>query len=167
MSEGICILVQYIVVDTWFLLIIFNPLNDKLNPICHLRALLGAHILNVSRVRVKEEWLMFFFGSKTPITCNCMSKFLRGSEVFQVMCIGKMCCVTDQLQCFVTAITLKYQKKMCTAGVLLCFILQIYYFSKGEHVSLIYCHTSNQYLKISVELRHKFGLFYNFNVDCM
>jgi hypothetical protein len=30
-----------------------NPLNAELNPICHLRALLGAHhILHVSRVRV-------------------------------------------------------------------------------------------------------------------
>jgi hypothetical protein len=32
-----------------------NPLNTKLNPFCHLLALLGAHhILHVSRVRVKE-----------------------------------------------------------------------------------------------------------------
>jgi hypothetical protein len=32
----------------------FNPLNAKLNPICHLLALLGAHhIFHVSRVRVK------------------------------------------------------------------------------------------------------------------
>jgi len=31
----------------------FNPLNAKLNPICHLLALLGAHhILHVRRVRV-------------------------------------------------------------------------------------------------------------------
>ena len=32
-----------------------NPLNAKLNPICHLLALLGAHrILHFSRVRVKK-----------------------------------------------------------------------------------------------------------------
>ena len=32
----------------------FNPLNTKLNPICHLLALLGAHhILHFSRIRVK------------------------------------------------------------------------------------------------------------------
>jgi len=32
----------------------FNPLNAKLNPICHLLALFGAHhILHVSRIRVK------------------------------------------------------------------------------------------------------------------
>ena len=32
---------------------LFNPLNAKLNPICHLRALLRAHpILHVSRIRV-------------------------------------------------------------------------------------------------------------------
>jgi len=31
-----------------------NPINTKLNPICHLLALLGAHhILHVSRIRVK------------------------------------------------------------------------------------------------------------------
>jgi hypothetical protein len=34
--------------------ILLNPLNAKLNPICHLLALLGAHhILNVSRIKVK------------------------------------------------------------------------------------------------------------------
>jgi len=33
-----------------------NPLNAELNPICHLLALLGAHlILHVSRIRVKER----------------------------------------------------------------------------------------------------------------
>jgi len=33
-----------------------NPLNAKLNPICHLLALLGAHpIFHVSRIRVKEK----------------------------------------------------------------------------------------------------------------
>jgi hypothetical protein len=35
-----------------------NPLNAKLNPICHLLALLGAHhILHVSRKGVKMEIL--------------------------------------------------------------------------------------------------------------
>jgi len=35
-----------------------NPLNAELNPICHLLALLGAHlILHVSRVRV--NWVRF------------------------------------------------------------------------------------------------------------
>jgi hypothetical protein len=33
---------------------VLNPLNAKLNPICHLLALLGAHrILHVSKIRVK------------------------------------------------------------------------------------------------------------------
>ena len=33
----------------------FNPLNAELNPICYLRALLGAHhFLHVSRIRVKS-----------------------------------------------------------------------------------------------------------------
>jgi hypothetical protein len=36
----------------WYFL---NPLNAKLNPICHLPALLGPHhILHISRVRVKR-----------------------------------------------------------------------------------------------------------------
>jgi len=35
----------------YFLLL--NPLNAKLNPICHMLALLGAHpILHISRIRV-------------------------------------------------------------------------------------------------------------------
>jgi len=38
---------------------VFNPLNAKLNPICHLLALLGAHhILHISRVRVNT--LVFY-----------------------------------------------------------------------------------------------------------
>ena len=38
---------------------IFNSLNAKLNPICHLLALLGAHpILHVSRIRVKSAYEM-------------------------------------------------------------------------------------------------------------
>jgi hypothetical protein len=39
-----------------------NPLNAKLNPICHLLALLGAHpILHISRVRVKIYILLYAF----------------------------------------------------------------------------------------------------------
>ena len=35
-------------------MLLFNPLNAELNPICHLLALLGAHhIIHVSRIRVK------------------------------------------------------------------------------------------------------------------
>jgi len=34
---------------------LINPLNAKLNPICHLLALLGTHhILHVSRIRVNK-----------------------------------------------------------------------------------------------------------------
>ena len=36
-----------------------NPLNAELNPICHLRALLGAHhILHISRIRVNVPLLL-------------------------------------------------------------------------------------------------------------
>jgi hypothetical protein len=38
-------------------LLVLNPLNTKLNPICHLLALVGTHhIVHVSRVRVNKEW---------------------------------------------------------------------------------------------------------------
>jgi hypothetical protein len=38
----------------------FNTLKAELNPICHLLALLGAHlILHVSRIRVKKIWTYF------------------------------------------------------------------------------------------------------------
>jgi hypothetical protein len=37
-----------------------NPLNTKLNPICHLLALLGVHhILHISRVRVKTQYKIY------------------------------------------------------------------------------------------------------------
>jgi hypothetical protein len=43
--------------------LVVNPLNAKLNPICHLLALLGAHrILHVSRIRVKH---LFGFSDET------------------------------------------------------------------------------------------------------
>jgi hypothetical protein len=39
-----------------YLMLLINPLNAELNPICHLLALLGAYpILHVSRIRVKES----------------------------------------------------------------------------------------------------------------
>jgi hypothetical protein len=38
----------------------FNPLNAELNPICHLLALLGAHLIfHVSRIWVKAKWLLY------------------------------------------------------------------------------------------------------------
>jgi len=54
---------------------IINPLNAKLNPICHLLALLGAHhILHVSRIRVK-----IFICSVTAVfvklKCRCNLKY--------------------------------------------------------------------------------------------
>jgi len=43
---------------TYFVVVVVfvNPLNDELNPICHLLALLGTqHILHVSSVRFMKE----------------------------------------------------------------------------------------------------------------
>jgi len=49
-----------------------NPLNDKLNPICHLLALLRAQrILHVSRIRVNnqifDKYSIFIHSEKTSI----------------------------------------------------------------------------------------------------
>jgi hypothetical protein len=46
--------IAYDAKDIIFYFWVFNPLNAKLNPICHLLALLGAHhILHVNSLRVK------------------------------------------------------------------------------------------------------------------
>jgi hypothetical protein len=51
----------------------FNPLNDELNVICHLLAILGVHpIFHVSRIRVKR----LFSDNKADrnIRINCARK---------------------------------------------------------------------------------------------
>jgi hypothetical protein len=64
-----------------------NPLNAKLNPICHLLALIGAHhILHVSRIRVKilqeqqnirnEDWAYH------PIHCKKYLHFAKHLPTF-------------------------------------------------------------------------------------
>jgi hypothetical protein len=51
-----------------------NPLNDELNLICHLLALLGAHpILHVSRIRVKLYIFIYIF----KINKNVYPKIIR------------------------------------------------------------------------------------------
>ena len=57
-----------------------NPLNAKLNPICHLLALLGAHhILHVSRVRVNETKVMFNDREKLLCSNNLILKIKKKS----------------------------------------------------------------------------------------
>jgi hypothetical protein len=49
------------IIESYYVLS-FNPLNAKLNPICHLLALLGArHILHVSRIRVKNTAVTYVY----------------------------------------------------------------------------------------------------------
>jgi len=46
----------YMLLFPWTKVSLINPLNSELNLICHLLALLGAHlILHFSRLRVKDE----------------------------------------------------------------------------------------------------------------
>ena len=57
--------------NTHFIFSTFNPLNPKLNPICRLLALLGAHhILRVSGLRVKENF--FLYGIMFENTCKTL-----------------------------------------------------------------------------------------------
>jgi hypothetical protein len=56
-----------------------NPLNAKLNPICHLLVLLGAHhILLISRIRVKCCFPMTLPGHTQVQTIEATTKYLDG-----------------------------------------------------------------------------------------
>jgi len=49
-------------------LLLINPLSAELNPICHLRALLGTHlILHVSRLRVKYHCMRMCEGMEMHV----------------------------------------------------------------------------------------------------
>ena len=54
-----------------------NSLNAKLNPICHLLALLGAHhILHVSRIRVNQKVTHLFEAQRhNPEGCRFDSRW--------------------------------------------------------------------------------------------
>ena len=49
-----------------------NPLNDELNPICHLLALLGVYFLHVSRIRVKS------------LTLRLLMSYIYGAPILDV-----------------------------------------------------------------------------------
>jgi len=59
----------------------FNPLNTELNPICNLLAFLGAHhILYVSRISVKFQWLLY-------VTPGIITKLLRSAHTVH-LCVS-------------------------------------------------------------------------------
>ena len=61
-----------------------NPLNTKLNPICHLLALLGArHILHVSRIRVKYVQIMWHLQTSIQLTIHS-HLFIQKHEFFML-----------------------------------------------------------------------------------
>jgi len=63
----------------------FNPLNAKLNPICHLLALLGAHhILYVSRIRVNSIQI------NQPTRCSCFSRVYYSTFICGSTCFGRL-----------------------------------------------------------------------------
>ena len=71
-----------------------NPLNAKLNPICHLLALFEAHhILHVSRIRVKKQGKNFKRNSKTPTNNNFKEIFhtnFSEEELKEAICNTKV-----------------------------------------------------------------------------
>jgi len=70
--------------------IVINPLNAKLNPICHVLALLGAHhILHVSRVNVSTGFLIAVVTVVTTIAgVYIFTKFLSD----HYLQVHKLCC---------------------------------------------------------------------------
>jgi len=99
-----------------------NPLNSKLNPICHLLALLGAHhILHVSRIRVNRTvrrgscavWLTSSFHFKKsskfrqnfmsqinePTRCNSFTSLLLDVYVWLNMFLAPPCPSSGAYNC--------------------------------------------------------------------
>jgi len=71
---------------------LFNPLNGKLNPICHLLALLGVHhILHVSRIRVK---LIVFYQKLLYV----QNSFMTCSVSKVLLCFGVTICKEIKIQ---------------------------------------------------------------------
>jgi len=64
---------------------LFNPLNAKLNPICHLLALIGAHhIFYVSELRVKAFTVVLeVAGISIVIIATILRRFLwqKGHQI--------------------------------------------------------------------------------------
>jgi phosphatidylserine synthase len=93
--------------------IVFNPLNAKLNPICHLLALAGAHhFVHVSRIRVKK-----IEHEKYDLYYN-----LRLLFAFILLCIffakSYQVCPHFYLVFYLVHVCLKYYGKCCTTPVL-------------------------------------------------
>jgi hypothetical protein len=65
----------------------FKPLNAKLNPICHLLPLLGAHhILHVSRIKVKHcLYHSQFITSSVPLPCLSCSADSNSTKMLALM----------------------------------------------------------------------------------
>jgi hypothetical protein len=62
-----------------YVCIYVNPLNAELNPICHLLALLGAHlILNVSRIRVRKTFKLINLTFSKP--CIVTHSYNKGQQ---------------------------------------------------------------------------------------
>jgi hypothetical protein len=61
-----------------------NPLKAELNPICHLLALLGAHLIfHISRIRVKTEIYKKSVINMGTKVYNNLPKFLKEMDNYE------------------------------------------------------------------------------------
>ena len=78
-------------VEYFKLLLIINPLNPELNPICHLLALLGVHhFLHVSRIRVKELILCMLHYVKLITLYLCICNICNICFWYCTMCVMQL-----------------------------------------------------------------------------
>jgi hypothetical protein len=87
-----------------------NPLNAELNPICHLLALLGAHLIfHVSRIRVKrhvfdfvKKYFALFVLVNQPVWLHAYNLFRTLPSEFASTC--QKCCLPCSSNLLATAV---------------------------------------------------------------
>ena len=99
-----------------WIIILINPLNAELNPICHLLALLEAHrILHVSKIRIKHLFLKNCGYYKFLIRC---AEFLR-NKVFIHFTIH-LCFILMLIWCNIPEDELKKSKHVVVLVYCIC-----------------------------------------------
>ena len=69
----------------------FNPLNAELNPICHLMALLGAHLIfHISGLRVKHALCSPFFSLQNAVCFKMLTCLVPVLFTFYIQGVLKL-----------------------------------------------------------------------------
>jgi hypothetical protein len=124
---------------------IINPLNAKLNPICHLLALLGAHhIFHVSGLRVKGKFVQFGvhvtvhhdkFLIIEPTRCTNFSKFYlewKSTCFGQFLCpsSGVFHCTHSNTYRFADSLRTSCQQTCMTCTIAVCPVKNSWWWTK-------------------------------------